>query len=242
MGGRTGITTMGSTIGSGPLNTVVGGNVGLAHAQTSYRTSGLRDVSRELYVNNVSPSKEVGVRLSPANGLSWFDVPAQYNGAARGAAIYENLGIAESWTFRSPAFPPHSSGLIRLPSTTAIFGGRRCSGTTTSAKITLWATSQGRVCSNSPAARSAPAPRASPALCGGAAGPRRSWLTVRDRLPRGCRHRHPASNGRGKERWLQRGALTTASITVSASTAMLGGWSGLDSTLERAAPRHWAWE
>jgi carbohydrate/starch-binding protein with CBM21 domain len=88
------------------LKTVVGGNVSLVKATTELGLGPYERVVRgELYVNNLSPVKDVGIRLSADGGSTWQDVPAFYVGTSTEAA-YVNLGVAELWRFQTPLLSP----------------------------------------------------------------------------------------------------------------------------------------
>lgn len=96
-----------------PFTTVTGGNIALFGATTRFAGLGptQRDVAGDIYVNNLSPQKDVGIRMSTDGGSVWHDVAAHYVGTSTEAA-YANQGIAEKWQFISPAFV--SSQPLRL--------------------------------------------------------------------------------------------------------------------------------
>jgi Carbohydrate/starch-binding module (family 21) len=68
-------------------------------------------IEGELYVNNLSPAKVVGVRLSVDGGASWEDVEASFAGSAAGPGASFDPSTAEWWIFKSPErnFNPASS-------------------------------------------------------------------------------------------------------------------------------------
>lgn len=90
---------------TGAGTTITGGHVALFGATT--RFAGLapneRDVTGDIYVDNLSPQKVVGIRMSTDGGNVWQDVPAQYTGTSTEGA-YNNLGIVEKWHFVTPVF------------------------------------------------------------------------------------------------------------------------------------------
>ena len=96
----------------GTLNTVAGGNVALARATT--RLIGQfsdRVVTGEIFVNNTSPRKKVGMRFSTDGSSTWHETAANYAGWATEAA-YSNGGIVESWSFQTPVFSSGPQALL----------------------------------------------------------------------------------------------------------------------------------
>jgi hypothetical protein len=88
----------------GTLRTLAGGHISLAGATT--RLVGQfsdRDVIGDIYVDNLSSQKAVGIRVSSDGGSTWQDVPAIYAGTSTEAA-YVNLGVVEKWHFQTPTF------------------------------------------------------------------------------------------------------------------------------------------
>jgi hypothetical protein len=88
---------------------VVGGNVSLDKATSRRGTESgggfVFDTSwidGELYVNNLSPVKEVGIRLSADGGATWADVNATFTGPAAGTGAAFDGSTAELWKFKSP--------------------------------------------------------------------------------------------------------------------------------------------
>jgi hypothetical protein len=88
---------------------VIGGNVSLKKATSRRGTEAgggfVFDTSwieGEIYVNNLSPIKEVGIRLSTDGGINWKDVDASFAGPAAGDAATFDASTAELWTFKSP--------------------------------------------------------------------------------------------------------------------------------------------
>jgi Carbohydrate/starch-binding module (family 21) len=87
---------------------VVGGNVSLSKATARqgteagggfvFETSWLEG---ELYVNNLSPVKEVGIRLSADGGATWEDVNGTFAGPAAGLGAAFDSSTAELWKFKS---------------------------------------------------------------------------------------------------------------------------------------------
>jgi Carbohydrate/starch-binding module (family 21) len=87
---------------------VVGANVSLNKATARQGTEAgggfVFDTSwieGELYVNNLSPVKEVGIRLSADGGATWEDVDASFAGPAAGTGATFDAGTAELWKFKS---------------------------------------------------------------------------------------------------------------------------------------------
>ncbi|MGA8054539.1 MAG: hypothetical protein WCA12_11905 [Burkholderiales bacterium] len=58
-------------------------------------------IEGEIYVNNLSYAKEVGVRLSADGGATWADTFAVYHGPASEATYVSTTGV-EVWKFKSP--------------------------------------------------------------------------------------------------------------------------------------------
>lgn len=87
---------------------VVGGNVMLnrATARTGTEAGGGFTVTTswvegEIYVNNLSFAKEVGIRLSADGGVSWQDTDGAFAGNVSEGTFATSAG-AELWTFRTP--------------------------------------------------------------------------------------------------------------------------------------------
>jgi hypothetical protein len=82
----------------GTLNTAVAGNIAVVSVLCRlFGQSGI-DVTGDIYVNNLSAHKEVGIRLSADGGIVWQDVPAAYAGPATEQVVV-NLGAVERWRF-----------------------------------------------------------------------------------------------------------------------------------------------
>ncbi|BCW72427.1 CBM21 domain-containing protein [Arthrobacter sp. NicSoilB8] len=90
---------------TGALNTITGGHIALFGATTRFAglAANQRDVTGDIYVDNLSPYKDVGIRMSTDGGTAWQDVPAHYVGTSIEQA-YNNLGIVEKWQFITPDF------------------------------------------------------------------------------------------------------------------------------------------
>jgi hypothetical protein len=97
---------------------VVGGNVSLSKATARQGTEAgggfvfeTSWVEGEVYVNNLSPVKEVGVRLSADGGATWQEVDATFAGPAAGNGAAFDSSTAELWKFKSPelSFNPAAS-------------------------------------------------------------------------------------------------------------------------------------
>jgi hypothetical protein len=88
---------------------VVGGDVTLRQATTVQAVlSHQRSVTGTLYVNNLGPRKNVGVRLSADGGRTWQDYAARYEGpvtegSAGGARPLDGV---EQWEFATPPLAP----------------------------------------------------------------------------------------------------------------------------------------
>jgi hypothetical protein len=85
------------------FHSAVGGRVMLRRARLAAFASFQTNVSGALYVENLSFSKRVGIRLLPDGQTTWYDVGAQYAGVAR-EATQAALGPVEQWDFGSPIF------------------------------------------------------------------------------------------------------------------------------------------
>jgi len=88
---------------------LIGGNVSLKGATARRRTQAggglMVDTSwieGELYVNNLSPAKTVGIRLSVDDGATWDEVEASFAGPAIGPGVTLDVNTAELWVFKSP--------------------------------------------------------------------------------------------------------------------------------------------
>src|ERR1700730_6628053 len=88
---------------------LVGGNVSLNKATSRRGTESgggfVFDTSwieGELYVNNLSPVKEVGIRVSVDGGATWGDVNGTFAGPAAGTDATFDASTAELWKFKSP--------------------------------------------------------------------------------------------------------------------------------------------
>ena len=88
---------------------VVGGNVSLnkAIARQGTESGGgfvfeTSWIEGEIYVNNLSPVKEVGIRLSSDAGATWEEVSATFAGPAAGSGAAFDSSTAELWKFKSP--------------------------------------------------------------------------------------------------------------------------------------------
>jgi hypothetical protein len=58
-------------------------------------------VEGEIYVNNLSPSKQVGIRVSADGGSSWQDTDAAFSGPATDGTYATTSGV-EVWKFKTP--------------------------------------------------------------------------------------------------------------------------------------------
>lgn len=88
---------------------VIGGNLALNKATARRGTEAgggfVFDTSwieGEIYVNNLSSSKQVGIRLSVDGGATWEDISASFAGPAAGSGAVFDPSTAELWRFRSP--------------------------------------------------------------------------------------------------------------------------------------------
>jgi hypothetical protein len=87
---------------------VIGGNVVLNKATARRGTEAgggfvveTSWLEGEIYVNNLSPVKEVGVVLSADGGVTWNRVSAGFAGPAAGTSPFDST-TSELWTFKSP--------------------------------------------------------------------------------------------------------------------------------------------
>jgi hypothetical protein len=95
------------------LGSVVGGSIALRSASLA-QSGGGGQVSGELYVDNLSYQKLVGVRISTDGGSVWSDVNATYSGVAT-EGTYTTVGVvAERWAFLTPVFPTSWPGNVRI--------------------------------------------------------------------------------------------------------------------------------
>ena len=88
----------------------VGGNVMLnsAQAHTGTEAGGgfvftTSWMEGEIYLNNLSYNKKVGVRFSADGGMNWEDCDATYSGQISEGTYSTSLG-AELWKFRTPSY------------------------------------------------------------------------------------------------------------------------------------------
>jgi len=85
------------------FHSAVGGSVSLRRARLAAFASFQRNLSGEIYVENLSYNKTVGVRMQPFGLSEWIDVEGHYAGlASEGGPV--SLGPVELWNFRSPIF------------------------------------------------------------------------------------------------------------------------------------------
>jgi len=94
-----------------PGNSLVGGGVVLRRAELK-ALAGASElvVTGQIYVNDLTYQKQVGIKLSLAPG-SWTDIPAHYVGLTS-EETYFNIGNAQVWEFSSPPVSPAQN--IRL--------------------------------------------------------------------------------------------------------------------------------
>ncbi len=93
---------------------VVGGNVMLKQATAhigsgggggyTYTTSWIEG---DIYVQNLSYNKRVGVHYTPDNGKSWFDTEATYGGKEKASPV--DIDQVEIWRFKTPMLNSDSS-------------------------------------------------------------------------------------------------------------------------------------
>lgn len=93
---------------------IVGGNVALNKATAQMQTQGgnmglLCQIRGEIYVNNLSYHKSVGVMFTADGGLSWSSQSATYAGTI-GEGTYTTSSGAERWIFSTPllSFDPRA--------------------------------------------------------------------------------------------------------------------------------------
>lgn len=83
----------------------IGGRVSLRTARLVATNSDHRWIQGEIYVDNMSFGKSVGVRLLPADASRWTDLKGSYGGVAgEGSGGPWVKGPVERWKFTSPVF------------------------------------------------------------------------------------------------------------------------------------------
>ena len=95
----------------GSFRGLVGGNVALrsAIAKQGIESGGGMTVTTswfegEVYVQNLSYHKNVGVRFSTDGGNNWEDASAEYEGPATSVASSTEIECVECWTFKTPTY------------------------------------------------------------------------------------------------------------------------------------------
>lgn len=83
----------------------IGGHVSLHRARLTVQGLDRRWLRGEIYVDNTSYGKKVGILLRPDSTSRWLDVTGIYDGIAReGEGAPWVKGPVERWKFTSPAF------------------------------------------------------------------------------------------------------------------------------------------
>jgi hypothetical protein len=83
----------------------IGGKVSLRRAQLRSLSAHHRWVQGEVYADNLSYEKRVGIRLLPGGVSPWIDVAGSYDGVAgEGGGGPWVAGPVERWKFTSPVF------------------------------------------------------------------------------------------------------------------------------------------
>jgi hypothetical protein len=95
----------------GSFRGLVGGNVALrsATAKQGTESGGGMTVTTswfegEIFVQNLSYHKDVGVLFSADGGISWENASAEYAGPATSVASGTNIECVERWTFKTPTY------------------------------------------------------------------------------------------------------------------------------------------
>jgi hypothetical protein len=83
----------------------IGGKVSLRRASLGILGTARRWLQGEIYVDNISFGKSVGIHMLPDRASRWMDLTAAYDGVAgEGAGGPWVKGPVERWRFRSPVF------------------------------------------------------------------------------------------------------------------------------------------
>jgi hypothetical protein len=83
----------------------IGGVVSLGRARVRTRDAGHRWIHGEIYVDNLSFNKRVGIRLLPGGAAQWIELVGSYDGVAgEGGGGPWVKGPVERWRFTSPVF------------------------------------------------------------------------------------------------------------------------------------------